>query len=87
MITALLTFSIQLASLVEALHKFTITYPVTIAVLHKDCLVVANGGEVTTTQWQNPMAIWRGSVATKAAGYWLWNTGKPLEAVTASLAE
>lgn len=81
----MLTFSMQLAQLVEALHKFTITYPVSIAVLHKDYLVIANNGEVTTTEWQNPMAIWRGTVAAKAASYWLWNRGKVLEAVTASL--
>lgn len=81
----ILTFSMQLTQLVEALHKFTITYPVTITVLHKDYLIVAGGGEVTTTPWQNPMAIWRGSVATRAACYWLWNSDKPLEAVTASL--
>jgi len=81
----ILTFSMQLTSLVEALHKFTITYPVTIAVLHKDYLLVASGGEVTSTEWQSPMAIWRGSVATKAAVYWLWSPNKPLEAVTASL--
>lgn len=81
----ILTFSMQLSQLVEALHKFTITYPLAIAVLHKDYLIVASGGEVTTTEWQNPMAIWRGSVAVKAASYWLWNPGKVLEAVTASL--
>lgn len=81
----ILTFSMQLASLVEALHKFTITYPVTIAVLHKDYLLVAGGGEVTSTLWQSPMAIWRGSVAAKAATYCLWNPGKQLQAVTASL--
>lgn len=81
----ILTFSMQLTQLVEALHKFTITYPVTIAVLHKEHLIVASGGNVTTTTWQNPMAIWRGSVATKAACYWLWNPEKPLEAVTTSL--
>jgi hypothetical protein len=80
----ILTFSMQLTSLVEALHKFTITYPVTITVLHKDYLLTARGGNVTSTEWQNPMAIWRGTVATKAAVYWLWNPGKPLEAVTAS---
>lgn len=83
----ILTFSMQLASLVEALHKFTITYPVAIMVLHKDYLIVARGGDVTTTEWQNPMAIWRGSVATKAASYWLWNPKTPLEAATASLAK
>jgi NAD(P)H-hydrate repair Nnr-like enzyme with NAD(P)H-hydrate dehydratase domain len=81
----ILTFSMQLTQLVEALHKFTITYPVTIAVLHKDYLIVAHAGTITTTEWQNPMAIWRGSVATQAACYWLWNPEKPLEAVTASL--
>lgn len=81
----ILTFNIQLTYLVEALHKFTITYPVTIAVLHKEHLVVAHGGNVTTTEWQNPMTIWRGTTATKAACYWLWNQSRPLEAVTASL--
>ena len=81
----MLTFSMQLSSLVEALHKFTITYPVSIMVLHKEYLVVASGGEVTTTQWENPMAIWRGSVASKAAAYWLWNPQSPLKAFTASI--
>lgn len=81
----ILTFSMQLSSLVEAVHKFTITYPVSIAVLHKDYLVVASEGEVTSTRWENAMAIWRGQVATRAAVYWLWNPGSPLEPVTASL--
>ncbi len=80
-----LTFSMQLTSLVEAIHKFTITYPVTITVLHKDQLLVASGGEVTSTPWSNPMSIWRGSVASSAATYWLWNPKKTLESVTASL--
>lgn len=83
----ILTFSMQLAQLVEALHKFTITYPVTIAVLHKEYLIVAHGGDITTTQWHAPMAIWRGTVATKAASYWLWHPSRPLEAVTASLTQ
>lgn len=81
----ILTFSMQLAVLVEAVHKFTITYPVTIMVLHKDYLVVACKGTVTSTEWQQPMAIWRGQVAAKAASYWLWNPGAPLEAATASI--
>lgn len=81
----ILTFSMQLTQLVEALHKFTITYPVTIVVLHNNQLVVASGGDVTTTEWHNAMAIWRGSVATKAACYWLWNPTQPLQAITASL--
>lgn len=81
----ILTFSMQLASVVEAVHKFTITYSISIMVLHRDYLIVASGGEVTTTEWSNPMAIWRGSVATKAATYWLWHPKSPLAAATASI--
>lgn len=80
-----LTFSMQLTNLVEAVHKFTITYPVTLAVLHKDHLVIAHGGQVVTHPWENPMAIWRGSVAARATAYWLWNPHKPLEAVATSV--
>lgn len=80
-----LTFSMQLMQLVEAVHKFTITYPVTIAVLHRETLVVAHDGNVTTTAWDNPMAIWRGQTASRAASYWAWNPSQPLESITASL--
>jgi len=81
----ILTFSMQLTNLVEALHKFTITYPVTIVLLHQDTLVAAHNGKVTSTPWTNPMAIWRGNTAARAASYWLWSESKPLESVTASL--
>ena len=80
-----LTFSMQLTNLVEAVHKFTITYPVTLVVLHQDTLVIAHEGNVITQPWDNPMLIWRGTVATKAASYWLWNPGKPLEAIASSI--
>lgn len=81
----ILTFSMQMQQLVEALHKFTITYPVTIMTYHQDQLVVASAGQVTTTPWDSPMSIWKGMVATSAAAYWLWNPKKPLQAATASL--
>jgi hypothetical protein len=80
-----LIFSMQLTNFVDTLHKFTITYPVTIAVMHQEHLLVAHNGDVTSTPWEEPMAIWRGSVAAKAATYWLWTPKRPLEAVTASL--
>lgn len=80
-----LTFGMQLQQLVETLHKFTITYPITIAALHKDHLVISAGGEVITTPWETPMAIWRGHVAARASTYWLWNESTPLEAVATSL--
>jgi len=80
-----LTFSMQLTNLVEAVHKFTITYPVTLVVLHKDHIVIASGGEVVSQAWDSPMLIWRGTVAAKAAAYWLWTPSKPLEAIASSI--
>lgn len=81
----ILTFSMQLMQFVEALHKFTLTYPCTIVTLHNDTLVIAHGGEVVTQPWENPMAIWNGTVATNASCYWLWNPVDALKAATTSL--
>lgn len=81
----MVTFSMQLAQLVETLHKFTVTYPVTIVTYHQDHIIVAHDAQVVTMKWSDPMQIWKGTVATKAATYWLWNPGKPLESVASSL--
>lgn len=81
----MVVFSMQLQQLVETLHKFTITYPVTIATYHQNHIVIAHNGKITTTTWDYPMQIWKGSVATKMASYWLWNPTKPLESATTSI--
>lgn len=82
----IITFSMHLGQLVEALHKFTVTYPVHIVTLHRDTIIIASGGSVVTQAWDNPMMIWRGTVATRAASYWLWNPSLPLEALSTSIA-
>ena len=82
----ILTFSMHLGQLVEALHKFTITYPVHIVTLHRDTLIIASEGSVVTQAWDSPMMIWRGTTAARAAGYWLWNPGQPLGAIASSIA-
>lgn len=81
----MLTFSMQLLQLVEAVHAFTITYPCTITVLHRDTLIVAHNGTVVTTAWDNPLAIWKGTTATRAATYLMWTPSQPLEAIATSL--
>lgn len=80
-----LTFSMHLMQFVEALHAFTTTYPVTIVTLHRENVLVAHGGDVVTMKWDNPMMIWRGTTATKAATYWMWSPSQPLEAAATSL--
>ena len=81
----ILTFSMQLQQLVETLHKFTITYPVTIMTFHQNHIIIASSGQIITTPWEAPMAIWKGTVATHASAYWLWNPQKPLQAIATSL--
>jgi hypothetical protein len=87
--TKILTFSMTLTNFVDALHKFTITYPVAIATVHNDTFVVAFGGTVTTTPLSKttytPLTIWGGEVAVKAALYYIWNPTKPLQALTTSI--
>lgn len=80
-----LAFSMHLTQLVEALHKFTITYPVVIVTLHRDTIIIASEGEVVTQPWDNATAIWRGTTASRAASYWLWTPTKPVEAIATSL--
>ncbi len=81
----ILTFNMQLAQLVEALHKFTITYHCTIVTYHQEHLIIAQDGEVVTQEWADTMSIWRGRTATRAASYWIWHSNKALQAVAASL--
>lgn len=80
----ILTFSMQLLQVVESLHKFTITYPCTIATLHRDTIIIARGGQIVTQDFTEPMRIWRGETATRMASYWLWSPFKPLEAASSA---
>lgn len=81
----ILSFSMQLMQLVDIVHKFTLTYPVTIVTFHQSQLIIAHDGEVVTQEFEEPMAIWRGVTAARAASYLLWTPGKPLEAIAASI--
>lgn len=80
----ILSFSMQLMQLVDIVHKFTMTYPVTIVTFHQSQLVIAHDGEVVTQEFDEPMAIWRGITATAAASYLLWTPKQPLHAIAAS---
>lgn len=83
----ILTFNMQLAQLVETLHKFTISYPIGLVTLHQDHIAITHDGQVVTMEWTNPMSMWRGHIATNAAIYWTWNSGHLLEAASSSLVE
>lgn len=79
-----LLFSMQLAQIVDTLHKITLSYTCTIVTYHQEHIIAAHAGTVITTPFGNPMSIWRGSVATKVAVYWLQHRGKRLESIATS---
>lgn len=80
-----LLFSMQLMNVVESLHKFTVTYPASVVVFHQNQLVVATAGQISSTPWENPMLIWRGSVAARTAVYAMQQKSQLFQAVTTSL--
>jgi hypothetical protein len=80
----ILTHSMQLATVIDAMHKFTITYPITLAMIHNDHLIVASDGEVISQNNANMMDLINGTVAAKSATYLLWDPTKPLEAIASS---
>ena len=80
----ILTFSMQFISFIEALHKFTITYPVTLTVLFNNKIIVAHDGEVVSQNFDNQMTLISGQLAAKIATYLLWSPKKPLQAIATS---
>lgn len=79
-----------LVPVVETLHKFTLTYNnLTIITYHQNNIIVANNGQITTTNLADtsftPISLWAGQLATKIVALNLYNPGKPLEATTAAI--
>ena len=79
-----LTFSQNLTQVVENLHKFTLTYPVTIQLFHQDHLILASNGQIITQKYVKATDIWTGKLPTKSAVYQLWSDD-PLEALASSV--
>jgi NAD(P)H-hydrate repair Nnr-like enzyme with NAD(P)H-hydrate dehydratase domain len=78
-------FEMDLLQLVEILHEFTGQYPLHIITKQLDTLVVASGGQVSTTRLEAPLDSWRTHTAASAATWLIQNTDKPFEALTTSL--
>lgn len=92
--TTALTFTMDLVKLVAILHDFTKQHACSIVTLHQDKIIVASGGQISTTDCQsrhdqesNRTLQWRTKYAAIAACYQTWNPGKTFEALTYSTAE
>lgn len=73
----------------ETLHKFTLSYPVTLLTYHQDQIIVAAGGAVTTTHISDteysPLTLWSGQLAANMLALNLYNQSQPLQATTAAI--
>ena len=84
-----LLLSMPLIPVVEALHKFTLSYPCTILTFHQEQIIVANHGKVVAVPLKNtgysPISLWNGELASKIAANNVFSAGQPLEATVFSI--
>jgi hypothetical protein len=78
-------FEMDLLQLVDTLHDFTALYPLHIVTKQLDTLVVASGGQVSTTKLEAPLDSWRTHTAASAATWLIQNTDKPFEGLTTAV--
>ena len=75
-----ITLSMPTNQLIEALHKFTLSYGLSVATYHNDLLIVAQNGEVVTQALAEtnltPITLWSGSLYAQAVVARLWNMEK-----------
>lgn len=85
----MIMLSQPLIPVLETLHKFTLSYPITIVTFHQENIIVANSGNITTTHIADtnysPISLWSGQLASKILGMNLFNPNKQLAASTATL--
>jgi hypothetical protein len=78
-----ITSGMDLLHLIDMLHDLTKDLGVAIITNHLQQIVVAYGGQVSTTPNLESSSV---KIAAHAAVWWLQNPGKPFEAITTSLA-
>ena len=76
-----LTHSMQTSKLVEAIHKFSLTYTSTICVFHENQILTAQNGNIISSDFVNPLNIWQGKTPAQIASWCIWNPHKLQEAV------
>lgn len=80
-----LTFNMDLLRVVTWLHLFTEQFACHVVVKHLDNLLVAVNGEVSSNKTPIELPIWRLKTAAHVAVWWLQNSSRPFEALTAAV--
>lgn len=82
---AAFTFDMDLLRLIDQLHDFSLQYPLALIVRHLDNVIVAAGGEVSTTKVPAERLVWRLSTAARACVWWLQQPSKGFAALTTAV--
>ena len=85
----MIMLSQPLVPALETLHKFTLSYPVTLCTFHQGQIITAHQGQIITTSLElttySPLTLWSGQLAANILALNLYNLSHPLEATTAAL--
>ena len=84
-----LLLSMPLTPVIEALHKFTLTYKATILTFHQNQILIASAGKVVSTPIEktaySPISLWSGQLAAKISAFNLFNPNQKLEATSSAI--
>ena len=84
-----LILSQSLVQVADALHKFTLSYPVALITLHNGQILVAKSGDVNVLPLEktkySPLTIWNGELAAKILALNLYNPDNSIKATVAAL--
>ena len=87
----MLMMSSSLVQVAEVLHKFTLSYPVSIVTLHNEQVLVAQNGTVKAVALAktdySPMMFWSGEAAAKVVGMNLYNPNRFIEATICAISQ
>lgn len=85
----MLMLAAPLGNVAEAMHKFTLSYPVAIITLHNGQILVAKNGKVATTGLEktafSPISFWSGELAAKIVALNLYNPNNFINATIAAI--
>ncbi len=85
----MILLSMPLVPIIEVLHKFTMSYGLTILTFHQGQIIIAHEGKITTIPIKQtsytPISLWSGTLAMKVAAMNLYNPHKPLDATIAAI--
>lgn len=80
----MLTLSQSLVQMTETLHKFTLSYPVSIVTLYNEQIIIAENGQVRAVPLNKtsytPLSFWQGELAAKILALNLYNPNNFIDA-------